>query len=464
MGPSWDLGDRTPVREPDSNRYGAFKTVDAIKGERGLPTMPIEARYMHTVSEFLRIARRGCPLDVQVHFGKCDDPRDFNGGWNKVLVLENADISNWAANELGALEQGEDAVVLQTIDVNAFDMYELLTLQLTEEAASQVTGQVIDVSICDSIQCGACGIPSEGCEHVFAITETQVGSPGLPAELIFSSDSLTTIGETNITTLAVNQDPSAMACVGIYLVIVSNDSDSLHYAEIANILDGVETWVEVATGIVAAGSPNDIFSLDSGHTWVVGDGGHVYFSDSITAGVTIQDAGIATTEVLNAIHGYDEDNLVAVGANNAVILTRNGGSSWASVTGPSAGVVLNTIKMRTADEWFIGDAGGQLWYTRNAGTTWTEKTFNGSGAGQVRDIVFPTPTVGYMAHSTAAPAGRILRSIDGGQSWYVLPEGTGAIPANDFVGALASVGECPNVVYGGGLGDNAVDGFLVKGS
>jgi len=34
QGPSWSLGDRTPVREPDPTRYGAFRIVDAIKSDR----------------------------------------------------------------------------------------------------------------------------------------------------------------------------------------------------------------------------------------------------------------------------------------------------------------------------------------------------------------------------------------------------------------------------------------------
>lgn len=461
--PSWSLGDRTPVREPDPNRYGAFKVVDAIKGERGLPALSVEARYGYTVSEFLRMARRGCPLDIQVHFGQCQDPRDFNGGWDKILVLEGADISTWGSGELGALEQGEDAVVNETIDTNALDMYELKQLLLSELAAAQIVGEVIDVAICDAVTCGACGVPSSGCNKVFAITTLISGSPGLPAELIYSDDGGETIGETNVSTLAVNMAPSALACVGIYLVVISNGDDSLHYAPIVDILAGTETWTEVTTGIVLAGSPNDIFSLGSGFTWIVGDVGYVYFSDDITAGVEVQDAGVATIQNLNAIHGVDEDHLVAVGASNAVIYTTDG-ENWASVTGPAVGVALNTVWMKSKDEWFVGTAGGRLYYTSNAGTTWTEKTFPGSGAGQVRDIVFATPTVGYLAHSTAAPAGRILRSVDGGNSWYVLPEGTGSIPVNDYVAALAVSGDCPNIVYGGGLAGNAIDGFLVKGS
>ena len=65
---------------------------------------------------------------------------------------------------------------------------------------------------------------------------------------------------------------------------------------------------------------------------------------------------------------------------------------------------------------------------------------------------------------TTTPAGRILRTIDGGHSWYVTPEGNTTIPANDRVNMLAPCEADVNIVFGGGLGDGAADGFLVKGS
>lgn len=465
MGPSWAFGTRTPIREPDPNRYGAFKIVDAIKGERELPTMSVEIRYQYTLSALLAIARRGCPLDAQVHFGKCQDPRDFNFGWDKILVLEGADISNWSTTELGALEQGQDAVVNETNDLSALDLYEIKQLGLSEFGATEVIGEVVDVIICDSVSCGACGLPSNGCNTVFAITITQTGSPGLPAELIYSEDGWTTLGETNVTTLAPTEDPSALACVGTRLVVVSNDSCSLHYGLIVDILTGTEVWTENAAGLTCvAGAPNAIYSASSAHSWVVGDGGYIYFYNDITAAAVTQDAGVTTTEDLNDIHGIDDQNIVAVGDNNAVVLTRNGGETWQAITGPAPAIVLNAVWMHSENVWFVGDAGGNLWYTRDAGVTWTQKAFDGDGAGQVRDIKFATPTVGYMAHDIAGPAGRILRTVDGGQSWYVLPEGTGTIPDNDRINAVAACGEDVNTVYSGGLADDAVDGVLIKGA
>ena len=468
--PAADFGDVTAVRNPDPNRYGAFKVVDTIRGEPALPTLPLTVRYQYTLDEFLRMGNRGCPLDVQVHMDPCGDPRDLNRGWSsgKILVLEHGLITGWNPDDMGALEQGESAVINETIDIPGHKLYEIVPLSLAELAAAEVAGEVMDVAICDSIQCGQCGIPSTGCQVVFGVTETQQGSPGMPGEVVYSQDGGLTFGESTITTLDLDEDPSAIACVGTRLVVVSNDDCGIHYAPIIDILNGVEVWVRTAEGLVCptAGAPNDLFSLGSAHTWIVGNGGYIYFSDDITTGVVVQDAGVTLgNNNLSAVHAYDEDNVLVAGAGGVMAVTRNGGDTWVAVdTTLIAAVEITCVWMRSRDVWFAGTVQGNLYYTLDGGVNWAIKAFPGSTAGAIRDIVFATDTVGYMAHDTDAVAGRILRTIDGGFSWYVLPEGTGAIPANDRINAIAAVEECPNVVYGGGLSDLTDDGFFVKGA
>jgi hypothetical protein len=70
-----------------------------------------------------------------------------------------------------------------------------------------------------------------------------------------------------------------------------------------------------------------------------------------------------------------------------------------------------------------------------------------------------------MTHNTAAvtPVGRILRTINGGFSWYVAPEGTGTIPTNQKLNAVAVCPD-PNKVFAGGATSVAGDGILISGA
>jgi hypothetical protein len=83
----------------------------------------------------------------------------------------------------------------------------------------------------------------------------------------------------------------------------------------------------------------------------------------------------------------------------------------------------------------------------------------------VDDIQFSTASVGFIAHATAAPRARILRTYDGGYSWKITPERTGAsLPLADRINALAVCPENPNFVIGVGLADNGTDGIIIAGS
>lgn len=461
----WPQGDLTPIRIPDPDQYSKFQTIEMSRGQQGLPTITVESRLTRDASSLLELVRKGCAFDVQIHAGVCEDPRNFNGGWEKAYVIVGGQATGYSTGELGALDSDQDNPVNETVPISGLDYFELSHVNASELAATAVVQEVLDVVICDSKQCGECGIASDGCQVIFAITTSAGGSPGLAAEIIYSEDGGSTVGDTNVTTLAANENPNALACVGINLIVISEDSESLHYASVADILDGVETWAEVTTGFSATRGPQAIFSASATETWIAAEGGYIYFTDDPTSGVEIQSSGGATTQNLNAIHGLDDGlHVVAVGNSNAVIYTEDAGATWTSVTGPDVGVNLNAVWMLDENVWLVGTAGGKLWYTENQGATWTEKAFPGSGTGVVRDISFAGDTgVGYLAHDTTAVRGRILRTINGGFSWYVLPEKAGlSIPLNDKINAVFGCAEDPNTAYAGGLADNATDGILLK--
>ena len=457
------FGDIEKIELPSPKRYGEFDEIGTIRGGQERATTALTGRYAGDLaSEMLRLATLKCAMDLHFHFGTCTDPTDFNT-FTKAVVLEDAFITNVSTDEVGTLESGNQSAINETADVSARDWYEVLQLSMAKRADTVITNEVVDVVICDNAGCGDCDEESDGCEKIYGVTVAAGGSAGTPADVVYSLDAGATWYAHDVDSLAVAESASALACVGNYVVVVSNASNSLHYVLKADLkTTGDPSFTEVTTGFVALGEPNDIWSVGT-KAFIAGDGGYIYSTEDPTTGVDVLDAGVAVVDDLNAIHALDKEFAVAVGNNGAIVKTSNG-TTWAEVTPRpvGAGVHLTAVWVKSQTEWLIGTNDGRLLYTVDGGENFSFKGFSGSGTGVVRDIAFSTNTVGYMSHSTTAPAGRILRTYDGGYSWVILPEGLGSIPANDRVTALATC-EDANFVVGAGLADDGADGFIVVG-
>lgn len=459
------FGDIEKIECPDPNRPGHYIEVGRIRGASDRPTTTLEARYALNIKSLLqRLALKGCAFDIHLHMGECEDLSNFDQ-FQKVLIFEDAQITTYNTDALGSLQQDDESPVNENVDVSGREFYEIVPLTFSEKAGSLVTNEVVDMVFCGNVACGECGDENDGCDVIVAVTVAAGGSPSTPADIVYSIDGGTTWYAHDIDTMTASDDASGVACPGDNVVVVSNDTDSLHYMD-QDELDGVTdpTWTEVSTGFVAAGSPNAIWAWGR-EFFVVGDGGYVYHSDNPADGVTVLDAGTTTSDILLDVHGLSTNFVVAVGQNGAIVYTEDGENFLAPDALPvGAGVHLNAVWVRTEYEWWVGTNGGQLFYTLNKGKTWTEKTFTGSGSGVVRDIAFSSPNVGYFSHDTGTPRGRIFRTINGGHTWTVMPRATGTLPLSDRFTALATCEDDKNLVVAGGLGDDGSDGIIVLGS
>jgi len=463
MSLSQGYGDIERVECPDPFKYGAFIEKSQIKGATERPTTSVEGRYPHDMlSDLMRLARKGCSFDVQLHTGLCQDPSAFNE-YDKALILEDASLTNYSTEDLGALASGDNAVINETSDISAKDAYEVVPLSAVNRTPTLIVNEVLDAVLCDNVSCGDCESESNGCQKVFGITKYTGGSPATLADFVYTLDGGSTWYVFDIDTLT-DQDPSGIECLGDYIFIVSNDANNLSYLPKVDA-DGITVpdFTAVTTGFVTGGEPNDAWSTGS-YAFIVGDNGYIYGTDDVTAGVTVLDAGAATADTLLCVHGISADFAVAGGQNGALVFTTNGASWTASPSTPvGVGVSINTVWVKSTTEWLVGCSNGRAYYTLNQGVTWTETTFTGSGAGSVESIVFPTKSVGFLSHTSATPKGRIFKSIDGGHSWKLVPEKTGTMPGNDKINALAYCTSDPNLIFGVGLADDAVDGFIVVG-
>ncbi len=455
------FGDLTRIEVPNPDEYGKFDEVGEIRGAAARATSSLMGYYsLDLQSTLLRLAANGCAVDVQLHIGECKNPGTFTV-FDKAMILENVFISQYATGDLGALASGENTTVNETADISAKEVYEVLPVTYGVKAGSLVVNEIVAGTLCDSPSCGDCQTESNGCQKVFFVSVAAGGSPASLSDLVFTLDGGVTWYDYDITGMA--NPATGVACIGDYLVVVSNGEISLFYTLLSG-LDGITppSWTEVATGFVRG--PNAIFSVGN-KAFIVADWGYIYETEDPTAGVTVLDAGSATIAKLNDVYALSAEVAVAVGNDGAVVYTTDG-DNWSAVAHPPVGVGihLNCVYMKSESEWIVGTSNGKMYYTLNSGTTWVEKSFPGSGSGSVKDIAGSNDSVLWMAHQTAATKGRILRSYDGGYQWVVTPEETGkAIPVADKYGCLVTCPYDANFLAAGGLADDATDGIIVVG-
>lgn len=459
--PSWGFGDITPIKVPDPNRHNSFVEAASIRGAKERVTSSLMGRFPVAISTLLRLARKQCSLDVQIAFGQCTNPQDYLNGWQKLIIMRDVQITAYNGENWGALSDDEQNPANENVDISAEDMYEVVELSWKVHAASTVVREITAIGVCDSPSCGdECDDSSDGCEKVFAAMLGTGATPGTKPSLLYTEDSGSNWGTTTIDTLFSTESPSDLACIGSNVVVISPDSDSLHYANRDDILNGVETWYETFDGFVLGSDPIAIWSVDAMHTWLVGENGYIYFTSDPTISVTVQDAGVATNKNLADVHLVDTENGIAVGATNTLLHTDDG-TIWEYLIGPEVGVDLRCCWMLTKNKWLIGSSSGNLWYTDDGGESFTNKA--PSEVTDIYDIRFMDSVVGYMAAVVGAN-GYIYRTTNGGYSWYRVPKSGVAITANDRINKLATCEENPNVVWGGGLADDGADGIIVKGS
>lgn len=436
--PSQSFGDVESIQEPDPNNFDSFIDVDSIRGETERPTSSLTARFTTDPSLLLDIARRGCQPDIQVHIGSCVNPQLYDSSWDKILVFENAVFTNYSIEGLGAIDSSERAVSNEAVDFSASSMYEISRLNVAE-ATSGANDTVLFIDVFGTRDCANCESSNLiGCETVAAVTIVNIGA-GVPI-LLFSTDGMATVSTSNITGLAVA--PTGLAVVGEDVVVLDGTNDQVYYANLEELVLGTATW-QTVTGFTDG--PVGIESLSPQDTWIIGDTGYVYKFVNLSIDSTTE---VASATAMVDINMYDSNNILVATAAT-VYYTTNTGDTWTAATGtPGGGDPITAISMFNPSTWLIATSDGStaaLDWTKNFGSNYTAGTLP-TGMQTISDIVFATPSVGFLVGYTAS-AGVFLRTTNGGRTWKVLPDKVASLPTNTQLNDVAICEGDPNTVY-----------------
>jgi len=458
--PSHPVGEDTRISAPDPTNFQRDIQMGTVPGEVERASLGIGIRSTAQASIILGWKNRKCRVDIFALMGRCGNPQDFTEGGEKWVYFPDGRISDHSYENFGAYGADENNPMNETVSMSAEEYYEFLYMRQEQVGSAYTTREIYTVDVYPGDLCEDCAEP---CKKVLLTMAGASATPGTVPSLLYSDDSGVTFSSQDISTLFSNESVADAIVIGGLYVLISNTSNSLHWTNAEEIYEATNTWNEVVTGFVAAHAPNAISAADIRHIWIVGDGGYVYFTDNVKVDVEVQDAGIATTQNLNAVHALNKNNVLAVGNSNAVIYSSNG-ETWESVTGPAVGVNLGACWMWDADTWFVGEGAGgtgKVWLTSNRGISWSQVGLPASYV-RIDKIVFISEAEGYISARTGGQS-YILRTITAGNEWVVLPQGKKGIAVdNSYLRDVAVCSKYANTAYAAGLADNGTNGIALR--
>lgn len=462
--PTKAIGEDSRITAPDPNNFSRDIQIGTVKATEERATLSIAIRNTTQESILMRWKNKGCAVDIYALSGKCGNPQDFTDGGEKMVFFEDTRIGSHGFENFGAFGRDEDNATNESVDMTSNDYWEFLKLGQEQIGGAVTTREIFTIDVYIGNDCENCPEP---CDRVLATMAGSDATPGTQPVLLFSGNGGETFSQDTISTMFSNEAVTGSAIIGGDLVLITNQGNELHYTDIELVYDLTNVWQQVDDGFVGNGvndGPNAISSADARNTWIVADNGYIYFVKNHKVGVTVQDAGVLTTEDLQDVHAHDAENVLVVGDNNTVIYTKNGGETWKSITGPSVGVNLGACWEWDSETWFIGEGvggTGKLWLTVNSGQSWSEVDMPAS-YNRIYKIEFISQAEGYISAQSGGQS-FVLRTLTAGNEWVVLPEGKQGVSVdNTFLPDLAVCNKFGNTVFAAGIADNGTAGIILK--
>lgn len=368
--------------------------------------------------------RLDCPVNIYESEGRCNDPADPINGWVTMQILSqglSTDKSYNGRTPFDGSDESQTEIGFSWLG----GIYTIGGIVLGETAAVEVTTEVIDIVYGSYQNCSNCGVPDNGTRRIYALQQTAGGSSAALGKVLYSTDYGATWNTSTITGLGVGALVTAIDIAGRYLVVVAKGENAYYISPINQLTGAPGTWAKVTTGFVAAKTPNDLYVESPNRIYFVGDGGYIYVSTNITAGVSVLSAGAATVQNLLRIHGQGP-TLLAVGAGNTTLKSINRGQTWAATTASVTGTVQADAVYSQLTYW-AGTSAGVVQVTENGGETWTPITLPGAAVVGIHDIIWASAEVGYIAATRAGPTAVVFATFDGGANWDEAP--TSQLPA-----------------------------------
>jgi hypothetical protein len=402
--------------------------------ERGTGT--IESR-MTTVNVLRDLTRRNCLINLFVLKG-CDAYPSLSNFEDGRIYIDGGVGSTGVSQSLATATDRFDPRQMVTADMS-YAVYEEIRPLVHNELASAptVTTSVTKILSLSKARCpGYCGPDNDGNQEFIAVANP--AAPATVATIYYTNDGgLTWSGPDTLSGAAnVTSINDATIVGGNVLFALSGTNGGIYSAPLSDVragtvvgtlVNGVSSGTNV-TAIFAVTPQIVLAGTSTGAILRSRDGGFSF--SEIAAG------GVFTSSGWLSIHGRNE-NLVYFAAPSGVLVKLVNQSSFVVIADPSGGDDLTAVHVpqgqSRGSELFVGDDAGDIWYSADAGATFSRKAFTGSGSGRIEDIQSAgvNSIALFVIQSEAGGSSRVLRDLTGGaMGANAVAIGTFAAPAN----------------------------------
>lgn len=401
------FGDVEPIYCPDPENYDSFVEIGVLKGGDSRWTSNLAGKLpVDTYSPLEVLANRGCTFALQVHYGRCTKPNDFQE-FESSIILKDVRLTSYNLSNLVASNPGERAIVEETAAISASTMYRVFSPKITNVSGSALSGGLMTaIAYADVKACGgACNVKSDGnnvwvgmfdgtaSQHIYTINGGATWAKVNTGGAVHS-------GSQNMTPIIVSGDK-------VYWAIQASGDASIYVSDLNKILSGTsQTPLELFQSDAAA-----FFDVDS-------TSNTVWFAGGVTAGLVVAvdkvsglaiDYAPALNQNYLSISALDDDNvLVGAEAGLYIYSTSFGTFTLGQVNDITDDII--EVEMIDQNNWLAATA-TELYCTGDAGANWTKVLDINNHC----KLTFYDELVGYMVTD-----GGIYRTIDGGNSWKKL--------------------------------------------
>lgn len=450
------VGDVTSIYAPDPKIYNRFVEVATISGA--------ESRATSTLTGYLPLKNKGiledlynqkCSFDLQVHFGACSRPDDFNT-FDSAIILKDVKLTSYGYTALTARTPDERAAIDETAAISIGSFYRVFNTNEGAVVPAAFVADTFPIAILNAgpANCGdGCDDRTDGCS-IWIVPFVNAADNVVFAFTMDNGASWSTTSSNSADTHTQNEQMCA-AIVDeeyIYYSISNATLSNVYRTRISSILNLSADTIKVFESETTTPDESFIYDLVASDTyiWAVGNNeatdGMVYAYNKYTR--QTEQFPITSGAAFYSVYAYDDNNVVVAGDLDTVYYSNIHGVFIQVAVAPTSLNYISSVHMFSPSHWIIGASGG-FYCTSNSGDDWTQRN---TANGTVK-MAFYDDILGYAVDEV-----QTFRTLDSGNTWLQIATST-----NELVHNVVICPDDPNI-YWAAVGLAATPGFLLKGT